>query len=384
MEEMPYVSIIVPVRNAGRTLDKTFEHLLRVKYPRERMEIIIADGGSSDNTVQVIEVWQRRYPFIKLVEIPDCPSPGYARNRALDVARGEYLFFTDGDCAPCEDWITEMLKHFNRDPKIGAVGGEIYTLRVDPNNLTEIYCENFRFNQVGPRYNIKGEGYLPPISDMSPSQAAGHRCYFFVTANVAYRREVIEKGNLRFWSYPTGEDVEFSLRAQKEGWRLYFAPEARVDHMHRATFEELKKVWVTYGRPHPTLVKVHASPRMEVIFQFLWRKPALPRIKFPFPIKGFIYLGSFHLMHLFGLFSILWIILCLLEPGWGAREVWTGTFLALTLYFTFWFSLNCFTMRPHRYFFTWWKMKYLTNLYFIKGGLKDLWRYKVLCIEPSF
>lgn len=381
---MPYISIIVPVRNAERTLEKTFEYLFKIEYPRDRMEIVIADGGSSDNTLKVIRDWQKRYPFIKLVEIPNCPSPGYARNKALDVAKGEYFFFTDGDCAPCKEWIKETLKHFEKDPKIGAVGGEIYTLRVDPNNLTEIYCENFRFNQVGPRYNLKGEGYLPSISDMSPSQAAGHRCYFFVTANVAYRREVIEKGNMKFWPHPTGEDVEFSIRTQKQGWKLYFAPKASVDHMHRATFKELKKVWVTYGKAHPPLVKEHASQRLEFVFQFLWRKPAIPRIKIPFPIKGFVYIGSFHLMHLFGLLSLVGGALSLLQPGQGPSEVWTGVFLALTLYFTIWFSLNCFIMRPHRYFFTWWKMKYMTNLCFMKGGLKDFRKYKAFCIEPSF
>lgn len=384
MEVMPYISIIVPVRNAGRTLDKTFEHLLRVKYPRERLELIIADGGSSDNTVGVIKDWQRRYPFIKLVEIPDCPSPGYARNRALDVVRGEYLFFTDGDCAPCEDWIIEMLKHFKRDPEIGAVGGEFYTLRVDPDNLTEAYCENFRFNQVGPRYGFLGEGYFPSLSDLSPSEVAGHRCYFFVTANVAYRKEALDRAGARFWTRPTGEDIDLSLKIQKDGWKFYFAPKASIDHMHRSTFRELRKVWVTYGKAHLPLIEQHATSRMEVVFQFLWTKPSLPRIKAPFSMKGLVYLGNFHLMHIFGFFFCIGSIMSLLRPGWGQAEIWTGALLILTLFFAGRFFSQCFNMTPRRHFFTWCRMKYLTNLSFIQGGLREFWRYKVLCIEPSF
>src|SRR3990172_11451739 len=96
----PMVSIVVPVRNAERTIERTLQYLEAVDYPRDRLEIILADGGSTDWTVEVIKGWQSRYSFIRLVEIPDCSSPGHARNEALKMAQGEYILFTDGDCAP--------------------------------------------------------------------------------------------------------------------------------------------------------------------------------------------------------------------------------------------------------------------------------------------
>jgi cellulose synthase/poly-beta-1,6-N-acetylglucosamine synthase-like glycosyltransferase len=381
MEKVPFVSVVVPVRNAERTLDKTFEYLLNIEYPRDRLEIVISDGGSSDGTIPLIQKWQGKYPFIKLVEVPNCPSPGFARNKALEVVKGEFIFFTDGDCAPCKEWITEMLSHFQRDPEIGVVGGEIYTLRVEPDNLTEAYCENFRFNMVSPRYSFIKEGYFPPLSDMSPSQVAGHRCYFFVTANVAYRKVAIEKSKARFWNFPTGEDIDFCLRIQKDGWKLYFAPKAKVDHMHRTTFKALRRVWVTYGEAHLPLIKEHSCRTMEVIFQFLKNKP---RLKIPFPVKGFIYFGNFHLMHIFGLLFILGLVMSLIYPAGGGWKIFTVISFCLGLYFTYRFFLQCFYMVPRKHFFTWCKMKYLTNLSFMMGGLKGIRKYKVLCIEPGF
>ena len=93
MEQKPFISIIIPVRNFERTIEKAFEYLLNVDYPHNCWEWVIADGGSSDKTVEIIKNWQNKYPFIKLVEIPNCPSPGFARNKALEVVKGDFLFF---------------------------------------------------------------------------------------------------------------------------------------------------------------------------------------------------------------------------------------------------------------------------------------------------
>lgn len=371
---MSKISIIVPVRNAERTLEKTFEYLFKLNYPRDKMEIIIADGGSSDRTIEVIKNWQAKYPFIKLVQIPNCPSPGFARNKALQIATGEYIFFTDGDCAPHPEWINIILDKFQKDPQIASVGGEIYTHVVEPGNIIESYCEQSWFLRVAGRYwymNPK-EGYFPPISDLSPSEVCGHRAFYFATANAAYRKSIIDKLGLRFWNEPTGEDIEFALKVRKAGYKLYFAPDARVDHMHRATLPALLKVWVGYGKGHPVLVKTHAKRVFEVVLQNFRRHP---RIKFPFPIKGLIYLGNFHWMHIMGLGVIISLFL----------NKWLSIlFLLGFVRFAYKFFGGCFKMNPKKLWPTWCRIKYLTNWAFMKGALSNFWRYKVLYIEPSF
>ena len=372
---MSFVSIIVPVKNFERTIEKTFDYLLNVDYPHDSWEIIIADGGSTDRTVEIVKNWQKRYPFIKLVLVPNSPSPGYARNRALEVAKGEFLFFTDADCAPCKEWIREILKQFQRDPRIAAVGGEVFTLKVDPNNLVEAWCQHFRFNMVSPRYGFIKEGYFPDFpKDPRSSDIGGHRAYFFGTCNVAYRTLAIKELGIKFWDKPTGEDMDFSFQHRRNGWKFYFAPKARVDHMHRADLRSLRRVWVTYGQAHAPLISKYVHKRgLEIILQFLKSKPSFI---LPLPLKGFIYLGNFHLMHLSGLLLLLGLIF-----SWGLFN-----WLLLISFFLFIYQYVKwnFSMEPRSKFLIWCKMKYLTNLSFIKGGLRDFKTYKVFCIEPSF
>ncbi len=382
MSQNPFVSIIIPVRNFERTIEKTFEYLLNVDYPVDSWEWVIADGGSTDKTIEIIKTWQGKYPFIKLVEVPNCPSPGFARNKALEVIKGEYLFFTDADCAPNKVWITEMLKHFQADPKIAAVGGEVFTLKVDPDNLVEAWCQHFRFNMVSPRYGFIKEGYYPDFpKDPKPSDICGHKGYFFGTCNVAYRKSAMDKIGVRFWDRPTGEDMNLSYECRRSGFKFYFAPKAKVDHMHRADIKLLRKVWVTYGQAHlPLIDKYVKRKRFEVILQFI---KGTPSFILPFPISGFAYIGNFHLMHLSGfLFIAFWILSLIFQP------IWIKVVVAVSFLFTFYFAYQYvkwnFDMEPKNKFPVWCKMKYLTNLSFIQGGLKDFKKFKILCIEPSF
>lgn len=382
MSKMPFISIIIPVRNFERTIEKTFEYLLSVEYPHQLWEWVIADGGSTDKTVEIIRSWQKKYPFIKLVEIPNCPSPGFARNRALERVKGEFLFFTDADCAPSKNWITEMLEHFQRDPKIAAVGGEVFTLKVDPNNLVEAWCQHFRFNMVAPRYGFIQEGYYPDFpKNPRPTDIAGHKGYFFGTCNVAYRKSALDEIGAKFWDLPTGEDMNLSYTCRSSGYKFYFAPKAKVDHMHRADIKALRKVWVTYGQAHLPLIDKYIKRKgIEVVLQFL---NGAPSFMVPFPLRGFAYIGNLHLMHIFGLvFLIALIPSFIFSPLW-IKLLAAGTLL-LTLYFAYQYVKWNFAMEPKDKFWFWCRMKYLTNLSFIQGGLKDFRKYKVLCIEPSF
>jgi hypothetical protein len=89
------------------------------------------------------------------------------------------------------------------------------------------------------------------------------------------------------------------------------------------------------------------------------------------------------MMHILALLFIIGLALSLvLGEAWLVTV--TSTLFLLTFYFAYQYVKWNFYMDPKSKFWVWCKMKYLTNLSFIQGGLKDFWKYKVLCIEPSF
>lgn len=377
MAEKPFVSIILPVRNAERTMDTTLQYLLNVDYPRDRMEIILADGGSTDNTKGIIKKWMEKYNFIKIVDVPDSKSPGHARNAALKIAKGQYVCFTDGDCAPHKDWIDKLLDPFMKDDKIGMVGGEVYTLRTDANNDTEAYCEQAGFLSIGDRVKMKNGGYYPEIKKDLPSEVNGSQtCPFFATCNVAVSMKAADSIGREFWHEPTGEDVDFNLRVLKKGFKLYFQPSAIVDHMHRASPQQFYKQLYGYGYGHPLLLKMHAKKVLEFYFNYFGGFS----FSIPWPVPGIIYIGDFLMMWLTGIATVT---LALLRGFSIGQLSWIPVYAAAAvwLFFNIKFYLPVFRMKPITKIPKFMVIQYLSKWNFIKGGFDGQKKFGTLNIE---
>lgn len=378
MQNKPFVSIINPVRNTQRTLEKCLESLVNLDYPKENLEFIFADGGSTDSTVSIIRLWQERYPQIKLVQVPGCKSPGQARNAALGVAKGDYILFTDGDCCVRRDWVNKILEPFSKDKTIGMVGGEILTLRTD-NNDTEQYCEQTKFLSVSGRCNLTAEGYYPVIERDLPHEVNGNiHSPFFATANACVSKEAVDAIGREFWHEITNEDVDFSIRILKKGYKLYYKPDVIVEHMHRMSLADYSKQLFGYGFGHPLPVKAHARKIFEICLQYF----GYIYIPVPFFMKGMFYIGNFHLMHIFGALFIIQLIAALFISNLfnGMLLVW-GLLFAVSVFLYF---RSIFNIKPRSKFLTWAKIRYLSNWALMRGGFKGMKTWKVFYIESSW
>jgi hypothetical protein len=100
-------------------------------------------------------------------------------------------------------------------------------------------------------------------------------------------------------------------------------------------------------------------------------------------VRGFVYIGNFHLMHLTALMFLAGLAGSIVAGGFWWLAFALISFL-LTWKYAYQFVRWNFSMEPRSAFWFWCRIKYLTNLSFIQGGLKEFAKYKVLCIEPSF
>ncbi len=115
----PEVSLIIATFNEEKVIQKKIENTLQLNYPAEKLKIIFAADGSTDNTVDII----RGYPGIQLLFKPGREGKVAAINRAMLKVTTPYVIFCDANTYLNSNCIREIVKHYT-NPEIGAVAGE--------------------------------------------------------------------------------------------------------------------------------------------------------------------------------------------------------------------------------------------------------------------
>jgi len=116
MENKPTVSIVIPARNASKYLKSCLSSIEKLNYPKDRLEIIVANNGSTDETVSIARRWGAC--VVDAAEL----RVGGVRNRGARVANGSIIAFTDSDILVGSTWISSAVERL-KDEKVGAVGG---------------------------------------------------------------------------------------------------------------------------------------------------------------------------------------------------------------------------------------------------------------------
>ena len=204
----PYVSVVIPARNAAGTIGRQMAALDRQTFDRP-YEVIVADNGSQDSTIQEATRWASSRFQLRLVDASGRAGASYARNVGAAAASADRIAFCDADDEVDRHWLTAMVA---AAPSAGIVVGG----HVDEDVL------NF-----GNRRRHFGGGDDLPVAWWFLRAAAS--CNLLVWSSDFFRLGGFEES----LPYPA-EDTDFSWRAQLAGLQLRYEPAATVYYRHRS------------------------------------------------------------------------------------------------------------------------------------------------------
>lgn len=214
LESYPFVSILVPAHNEGKVIGKTVESLLLLDYPKDKMELIVINDNSSDDSKDILQNIKIRYPKYNFTIInTDNITGGKGKSNALNIgyqlAKGEFIAIYDADNTPEKTALRYLIQTIVRDDSLGAVIGKFRTRNKYKNILTKfINIETLSFQWIAQagRRQLLGLCTIPGT-------------------NFVLRRTTIE--SLGGWDTKAiAEDTEISFRIYKMGQKITYVPQS--------------------------------------------------------------------------------------------------------------------------------------------------------------
>lgn len=224
-------SIIINTLNRGHTLENTIKSLFYLDYKYD-YEVIIVDGNSTDNTAEILDKYKR---YIKIGNCP-CANLSMSRNIGIAMADSNYIAFIDDDAIPEPEWLTNIMKKFDRE-YVAAVGGPVY--------------DNYGIDFQKKRFIINRF-----VNDYSKSKLPIHsfphsfEFYGVIGCNSIFRKDYVLKvgGFNEQYDYFLDE-TELCSRLIDYGYRIEYSENAFVHHKYSTSaIRNNKKVFLDYSK----------------------------------------------------------------------------------------------------------------------------------------
>lgn len=152
MKELhPSCSVVVLNYFGEKVLKNTINSLLNLDYPKEKLEILIVDNNSQDKSREIILNYAEQEKNIKYLFLSKNKGFAGGNNEGIRIAKGDYVVLLNNDCIVEQDWLKELVKTAQKDPKIFAVSSKIklfpryYNLKFNYNSslfLVNVYLHN--------------------------------------------------------------------------------------------------------------------------------------------------------------------------------------------------------------------------------------------------
>ena len=145
----PKVSVIIPAYNESASITRKLRETLALRYPPEKLEIVVVSDGSTDGTEAIVD--SLGDPRIRLLRLPNRAGKTHAQNEAVEFCSGEVLVFSDATAIYDEDALRYLACHY-ADPTVGAVSGRYLYFDERRTSPTEFGASTFWNYENGIKY----------------------------------------------------------------------------------------------------------------------------------------------------------------------------------------------------------------------------------------
>ena len=213
------VAIAIPTLNEERFISRCLDSIIKQTFKFEKMDVMIIDGGSNDNTKDIVAEYQKSHQNIRFIENKK-KIQSVAFNIGFKKSTAPYIIRLDAHAEYDSKYISLCIENLKQDEKRGNVGGRCNILPFNQSlwAQTNAILNHSRFGIGGAAFRVSNEAHN---TDSVPFGA--------------FPRKIIEKiGGMRE-DLPRGEDNEYNSRIRKAGYKIFFDPNIISSYFARPT-----------------------------------------------------------------------------------------------------------------------------------------------------
>lgn len=258
----PLVSIVIPTYNRKDKLVRLIKTILESDYPKDKLEIIVVDDASTDNTYNYVK---RLFPQIKVIRNEKERLLAESRNTGIRASHGKYIFLIDDDNVVDKSTIKELVEFMEKHPKVGVAGPIMYFLS-DPKR---IWCAGIRRSYWTTITKLIGFNSIDNGQFRKPYESEDFPNAFIV------RREIFKKvGLFNSRLFPIHYDeADFCQRVRKIGYKVMVVPSARI--WHDIALPEQSRMSILHLK---SPLRAYYVTRNRVLFHWIWSKNGLQKV----------------------------------------------------------------------------------------------------------
>ena len=238
---LPFISVVIPVRNEHKYIRACLDSVLRQDYPRDRHEVLLAVGPSEDDTEEIIREYEACYGHIHMLKNSK-GTISCGLNIGIKAAKGKYIVRMDAHSEFAQDYISKCVEYLLKN---GAenVGGPMVAEGKNPIQRAVAAAYHSSFALGGGKQHIKAyEGYSDTV---------------FLGA---FKKSTAEKIGLFDEKLILNEDDDFNFRISEAGGKIFISSEIQSTYDPRDTYLGLIKQYFGYGFWKVAVIKKHHKP----------------------------------------------------------------------------------------------------------------------------